>query len=123
MATARPATRCVKPCLFCPRLVWKRPGSEFDAPRTTVEVLDDLGHAIGARDRRIALACLRELEASADLDQSNLAFLRIRVYAGLGDTAAIFADQDLEHVLQLRRPIGITRLLQNARLRPLPCIG
>lgn len=96
------------------KLVWKRPRSEFDAPRTTIEVLDDLGHAIGARDRRIALACLRELEASADLDQSNLAFLRIRVYAGLGDTAAIFADQDLEHVLQLRRPIGITRLLQTA---------
>ncbi|GAA2100470.1 hypothetical protein GCM10009841_15180 [Microlunatus panaciterrae] len=100
--------------LVLSKMVWKRPRSEFDAPRTTVEVLDDLGHAIGARDRRIALACLRELEASADLDQSNLAFLRLRVYAGLGDTAAIFADQDLEHVLQLRRPLGITRLLQNA---------
>lgn len=100
--------------LVLSKLVWKRPRSEFDAPRTTVEVLDDLGHAISSRDRRIALACLRELEASADLDQSNLAFLRIRVYAGLGDTAAIFADQDLEHVLQLRRPLGITRLLQNA---------
>ena len=100
--------------LVLSRLVWKRPRSEFDAPRSTVEVLDDLGHAIGARDRRIALACLRELEASADLDQSNLVFLRIRVYAGLGDTAAIFADQDLEHVLQLRRPIGISRLLQYA---------
>jgi len=100
--------------LVLSRLVWKRPRSEFDAPRTTVEVLDDLGHAIGARDRRIALESLRELEASTDLDQSNLAFLRIRVNAGLGDTAAIFDDQDLEHVLQLRRPIGITRLLQNA---------
>jgi hypothetical protein len=100
--------------LVLSKLVWKRPRSEFDAPRATVEVLDDLGHAIGARDRRIALACLRELEASADLDQSNLAFLRIRVYAGLGDTTAILADQDLEHVLQLRRPIGITRLLQTA---------
>jgi hypothetical protein len=100
--------------LVLSKLVWKRPRSEFDAPRTTIEVLDDLGHAIGARDRRTALACLRELEAAADLDQSNLAFLRIRVYAGLGDTAAIFADQDLEHVLQLRRPIGITRLLQTA---------
>lgn len=100
--------------LVLSKLVWKRPRSEFDAPRTTVEVLDDLGHAIGAHDRRIAIACLRELEAFADLDHSNLAFLRLRVHAGLGDTTAIFADQDLEHVLQLRRPLGITRLLQNA---------
>jgi hypothetical protein len=100
--------------LVLSKLVWKRPRSEFDAPRTTVEVLDDLGHAIGAQDRRIAIACLRELEAFADLDHSNLAFLRLRVHAGLGDTAAIFADQDLEHVLQLRRPLGITRLLQGA---------
>lgn len=110
--TARDEVR--QALLVLSKLVWKRPRSEFDAPRTTVEVLDDLGHAIGAQDRRIALACLRELEAFADLDHSNLAFLRLRVHAGLGDMAAIFADQDLEHVLQLRRPLGITRLLQNA---------
>lgn len=100
--------------LVLSKLIWKRPRSQFDAPRTTIEVLDDLGHAIGAQDRRTAFACLRELETSAHLDQSNLAFLRIRVYSGIGDTHAIFTDQDLEHVLQLRRPIGITRLLQTA---------
>jgi hypothetical protein len=110
--TARDEVR--QALLVLSKLVWRRPRSEFDAPRTTVEVLDDLGHAIGAQDRRIALACLRELEAFADLDHSNLAFLRLRVHAGLGDMAAIFADQDLEHVLQLRRPLGITRLLQHA---------
>lgn len=110
--TARDEVR--QALLILSKLVWKRPRSEFDAPRTTVEMLDDLGHAIGAQDRRIALACLRELEAFADLDHSNLAFLRLRVHAGLGDIAAIFADQDLEHVLQLRRPLGITRLLQFA---------
>lgn len=100
--------------LVLSRLVWRRPTSEFDSPRATVDVLDDLGHAIGAQDRRIALACLRELEATADLDQTNLAFLRLRVYAGLEDWSAIFTDQDLEHVLQLRRPLGISRLLQQA---------
>ena len=110
--TARDEVR--QALLVLSKLVWKRPRSEFDAPRTTVEVLDDLGHAIGAQDRRIAIACLRELEAFADLDHSNLAFLRLRVHAGLGDTAAIFADQDFEHVLQLRRPLGITRLLEHA---------
>ncbi|MFC6161137.1 protein DpdD [Kribbella jiaozuonensis] len=100
--------------LVLSRLVWNRPRSEFDAPRTTVEVLDDLGHAIAAQDRPMALGCLRELEATADLDQTNLALLRFRVYEGLEDWAAIFADQDLEHVLLLRRPIGITRILQRA---------
>lgn len=110
--TARDEVR--QALLILSKLVWNRPRSEFDAPRTTVEVLDDLGHAVGARDRRIAIACLRELESFADLDHSNLAFLRMRVHAGLGDMAAIFADQDLEHVLQLRRPLGITRLLQHA---------
>ena len=81
------------------RMVGGRPASEFDAPRTTVEVLDDLGHAISAQDRRVALDCLRELEATADLDQTNLAFLRLRVYAGLLDWAAILSDQDLQHIL------------------------
>jgi hypothetical protein len=100
--------------LVLSRLVRNRPKSEFEAPRTTVEVLDDLGHAIAAQDRPMALACLRELEATADLDQTNLAFLRFRVYAGLEDWPALFADQDLEHVLLLRRPIGITRVLQRA---------
>ncbi|TDW18961.1 hypothetical protein EV650_5564 [Kribbella kalugense] len=100
--------------LVLSRLVWNRPRSEFDAPRTTVEVLDDLGHAIAAQDRPIALRCLHELEATADLDQTNLAFMRFRVYEGLEDRPAIFADQDLEHVLLLRRPIGITRILQRA---------
>ena len=100
--------------LVLSKLVWKRPPSEFDAPRTTVEVLDDLGHAIGAQDRRIALACLRELEASADLDQSNLAFLRLRVYAGLQNWDAILEDQDLPHILAMRRPIGVTRIIQRA---------
>jgi len=96
------------------RMVASRPSSEFDAPRTTVEVLDDLGHAISAQDRRIALACLRELQATADLDHSNLAFIRLRLYAGLRDWAAILSDQDLQHILALRRPLGVTRVIQQA---------
>jgi hypothetical protein len=96
------------------RMIASRPSSEFDAPRTTVEVLDDLGHAISAQDRRVALACLRELEATADLDQTNLAFMRLRVYAGLQDWAAILSDQDLQHILAMRRPLGVTRVIQRA---------
>lgn len=96
------------------RMVAGRPLSEFDAPRTTVEVLDDLGHAISAQDRRVALACLHELEATADLDQTNLAFTRLRLYAGLQDWAAILSDQDLHHILAMRRPLGVTRVIQRA---------
>ncbi|OIJ62868.1 hypothetical protein WN71_037085 [Streptomyces mangrovisoli] len=96
------------------RLLNGRPPSEFDAPRTTVEVLDDLGHAIAARDRAVALACLRELEATADLDQSNLAFLRLRLFAGLEDWKAVLGDRDLDHVLAMRRPLSVTQVIQQA---------
>ncbi|MDX3106015.1 protein DpdD [Nonomuraea angiospora] len=100
--------------LIMSRLLDGRPPSEFDAPRTTVEVLDDLGHAIAAQDRGVALACLRELEATADLDQTNLAFLRLRAHAGLHDWKAVLADRDLDHVLAMRRPPGITHAIQQA---------
>ncbi|GAA2258146.1 hypothetical protein GCM10010402_11930 [Actinomadura luteofluorescens] len=100
--------------LILSRLLSSRPPSEFDAPRTTVEVLDDLGHAIASQDRNVAFACLRELEATSDLDHSNLAFLRLRLYAGLQDWYALLADRDLDHVLAMRRPLGITRVIQQA---------
>src|SRR4051812_12830835 len=96
------------------RLANGRPPSQFDALRTTVEVLDDLGHAIAARDGALAVACMTELEQSADLDEANLAFLRIRVHAGMRNWHAIFADPALEHVLALRRPLGVTRAIQAA---------
>jgi hypothetical protein len=96
------------------RLANERPPSQFDAMRTTVEILDDLGHAITARDRAVAEACMAELEQSADLDESNLAFLRLRLYAGMRDWAAIFADPALDHVLSMRRPLGVTRVIQSA---------
>lgn len=96
------------------RLVNERPPSQFDAMRTTVEILDDLGHAIAAGDRQLAALCMSELEQSADLDESNLAFLRIRLYAGLRDWDAIFTDPALEHVLAMRCPLGVTRAIQTA---------
>ncbi|WP_147474341.1 protein DpdD [Streptomyces sp. ZS0098] len=100
--------------LVLSKLLNGRPPSEFDAPRTTVEVLDDLGHAIAARDRTVALACLRELEATADLDQANLAFLRLRLFAGLEDWKAVLGDRDLDHVLAMRRPLSVTQVIQQA---------
>ena len=95
------------------RLANERPPSQFDAMRTTVEILDDLGHAIAARDRTLAEACMAELEQSADLDESNLAFLRFRLYAGMRDWAAMFADPALDHVLSMRRPLGVSRVIQS----------
>lgn len=95
------------------KLVNNRLPSQFDAMRTTVEILDDLGHAVAARDRTLAEACITELDQSADLDKSNVAFLRFRLYAGMRDWAAMFADPALEHVLSMRRPLGITRVIQS----------
>ena len=45
----------------------------------------------------------RKRESTADLDQTNLAFVRLRLYAGLQDWAAILTDQDLQHILAMRR--------------------
>ena len=94
------------------RLLLDRPPSQFNALRTTLEILDDLGHAIAVQDRDLAASCTDELEQAADLDESNLAFLRIRMFAGLRDWAAIFAEPALEHVLSMRRPLGVTRAIQ-----------
>ncbi|MDQ0679680.1 hypothetical protein QFZ30_003062 [Arthrobacter pascens] len=95
------------------RLANERPPSQFDAMRTTVEILDDLGHAVAAHDRALAEACMAELEQSADLDEANLAFLRLRNYAGMHDWAAMFKDPALDHVLSMRRPLGVTRVIQS----------
>lgn len=94
------------------RLLNQRPPSQFDALRTTAEILDDLGHAIAVSDRSLAAMCMAELEQSADLDESNLAFLRMRFSAGLRDWDAMFADPALGHVLAMRRPLGVTRAIQ-----------
>jgi hypothetical protein len=95
------------------RLANERPPSQFDAMRTTVEILDDLGHAIAARDRGLADACMAELDQSADLDEANLAFLRLRLYAGMRDWAAVFADPAFDQVLSMRRPLRVTRVIQS----------
>ena len=95
------------------RLANERPPSQFDAMRTTVEILDDLGHAIAARDRGLADACMAELEQSADLDEANLAFLRLRLFAGMKDWAAMFADPAFDQVLSMRRPLRVTRVIQS----------
>lgn len=91
----------------------ERPPSQFEAMRTTAEILDDLGHAIAVSDRSLAEACMTELEQSADLDESNLAFLRLRLHAGMHDWPAMFADSSLDHVLSMRRPLGVTRIIQS----------
>lgn len=95
------------------RLTNERPPSQFDAMRTTLEILDDLGHAVAAHDRVLAEECMAELELSADLDEANLAFLRLRLYAGMHDWAAMFKDPALDHVLSMRRPSGVTRVIQS----------
>lgn len=99
--------------LMLTRLVNERPASQFEAMRTTVEILDDLGHAIAARDLTLAEACIAELEQSADLDETNLAFLRLRFHAGMQNWSGMLEDRALNHVLSMRRPLGVTRVIQS----------
>lgn len=112
---AAAAKRSVRDALLTlTRLVNNRPPSQFDAQRTTVEILDDLGHAVAVRDGDLAASTLAELEQAADFDQSNLAFLRIRVHAGMQAWDLLLADPALEEVLAMRRPLGVTRAIQSA---------
>lgn len=112
---AATAKRSVRDALLTlTRLVNSRPPSQFDAQRTTVEILDDLGHAVAVRDGDLAASTLAELEQAADFDQSNLAFLRIRVHAGMQDWDLLLADPALEEILAMRRPLGVTRAIQSA---------
>jgi hypothetical protein len=50
----------------------------------------------------------------ADLDQTNLAFLRLRLHAGLQDWKAVLADSDIDQLLAMHRPTRITQFIQQA---------
>lgn len=96
------------------RLLDERPPSEFQAARSAAEVLEDLGHAISAGEHGLAMALLDELRSSGDLDETNLAFLRMRVHAGLRLWDEVLSDPVLAETLDMRRPPGVTRAVQQA---------
>jgi hypothetical protein len=96
------------------RLLDERPPSEFQAARSPAEVLEDLGHALAAGEHGLALALLDELRSSGDLDETNLAFLRMRVLAGLRLWQEVLSDPVLPEVLSMRRPPGVSRAVQQA---------
>lgn len=91
-----------------------RPPSEFAGLRAPAAVLDDLGHALAAADGTLADALLAELVASGDFDASNIAYLRLRVFASLSRWTEVLSDEALEDVLCMRRPPGVSRAVQRA---------
>ncbi|GAB3333789.1 protein DpdD [Micromonospora halotolerans] len=96
------------------RLLDGRPPSEFRATRSSGEVLEDLGHAMSTGDRGLAQTLLVELRSGGDLDETNMAFVRFRVHAGLEQWQDVLKDPALPDVLGMRRPPGVTRAIQQA---------
>ncbi len=96
------------------RLLDERPPSEFQAARSVAEVLEDLGHALSTREHGLAMTLLEELRTGGDLDETNLAFLRLRVHAGLALWNDVLSDPALPDVLEMRRPAGVSRAIQQA---------
>lgn len=96
------------------RMLDERPPSEFQAARSAAEILEDLAHALSTRERDLATALLDELRTGGDLDEMNLAFLRLRVHAGLALWDEVLRDRALPEVMGVRRPPGVTRALQQA---------
>lgn len=91
-----------------------RPASEFQLPRSTPEILDDLGHAVSARDLDAVGRALEDLAQNGDLDTVNLSFVRVRALASLGDWDALLEDRSIDDLLQVARPPGVTRALRRA---------
>ncbi|MFD6677673.1 protein DpdD [Rhodococcus zopfii] len=95
-------------------LLDNRPPSEFRLTKSTSEILDDLGHALSARDRTAAEASLHDLATNGDLDAVNLSFVRIRTLASLGDWNRLLADRAIDDILRMNRPPGVTRSIRRA---------
>ncbi|GAF48278.1 protein DpdD [Rhodococcus wratislaviensis] len=95
-------------------LLDNRPPSEFRLAKSTSEILDDLGHALSARDRTASEASLNDLATNGDLDAVNLSFVRLRTLASLGDWNQLLADRAIEDILRMNRPPGVTRSIRRA---------
>jgi hypothetical protein len=96
------------------RLLTDRPPSTITAPRPVAEILDDLGHAVTALDGDLAQRLLEELRRDADLDETNLAFQRLRILAGFDRWQDVLSDRSLRDVLELHRPPGVSSAIQHA---------
>ncbi|MGA5537823.1 protein DpdD [Mycolicibacterium nivoides] len=95
-------------------LLDNRPESEFELAKSTGEILDDLGHALSARDRNAVDSALASLSTNGDLDTLNQTFVRVRALASLGDWDALIEDRSISDLLQVIRPPGVTRAIRRA---------
>ena len=82
--------------------------------KSTAEILDDLGHALAARDRDSVDLALASLAANGDLDTLNQSFIRVRALASLEDWDALLDDRSINDLLQVSRPPGVTRAIRRA---------
>jgi hypothetical protein len=95
-------------------LLDNRPASEFQLAKSTAQILDDLGHALSARDRGSVDLALASLAANGDLDTLNQSFVRVRALASLEDWDELLEDRSINDLLQVSRPPGVTRAIRRA---------
>lgn len=99
------------------RAVERRPPSSFTGGRNTATVLRDLRLAIGAGGIDRCRELLQELERSGDLDVPNLAFQEVQVLGRLKHWRELLELPMLPHLLSMRRPPGVSRLIEEAAYR------
>ncbi|MCX8557528.1 protein DpdD [Mycolicibacterium mucogenicum] len=114
-ARASDARRLVREALIrLTALLDSRPDSEFQLTKSTAEVLDDLGHALSARDRYAANVALAALAENGDLDTLNQTFVRVRALASLEDWDQLIDERSINDLLNVARPPGVTRAIRRA---------
>lgn len=97
------------------RRVWEgRPDIQPVLPRALGRVLRDFHMSIRAGNRASAEEHLRYLEDSGRLDALNLLFLRVQLLAELGYWEELLRHPDLPDIIQVRRPLVVTRALIQA---------
>jgi len=111
----RPTRDQVRDELLLLRQLWsERPAHTAIIPRPTGRILRDFEMALQAGLEQESQALLDELRSQSRLTASNLLFLRIHRLAELRDWREMLNLPELESVLQMRRPGGVSEDVRRA---------
>lgn len=96
------------------KLLDRRPPAVLDLQRPVAQTLADLDHSIAACDEALARRLLDELDRFHTLTETNIVFLRIKVLAAFDRYQEILAHPALTHLIEMRRPRGVTLAILTA---------
>jgi hypothetical protein len=95
-------------------LLARRPPSVLDIVPSVARLLADLEHSIASRDEDLGCRLLDQLERFHALTEANLLFQRIRLLAAFERYDAVLTHADLGHLVDMRRPRGVSLALIEA---------